>query len=135
MAGEGEGGAEEEGGGLEGPGGEGGDEAGGLEGVVVVGGVVVVVGVVVGLEGRKVGRDEAERVVLGTEVEEMVGVGLTLLHYATAGTALRYGTTAARGGAPPLPRRAVRAPHLSLSRPLRMEIYVLIGVGPNSYCW
>ena len=80
MAGEGERGAEEEGVGLDGPGREGGDEAGGLERVVLV--VLRV--------GGEVGCDEAERVVLGAEVEEVVRLGLTLLDDVAAGGALRY---------------------------------------------
>lgn len=80
MAGEGERGAEEEGVGLDGPGREGGDEAGGLERVVLV----------VFEMGREVGGDEAERVVLGAEVEEVVRLGLTLLDDVAAGGALRY---------------------------------------------
>ena len=80
VAGEGERGAEEEGVGLDGPGREGGDEAGGLERVVLV----------VFEVGREVGGDEAERVVLGAEVEEVVRLGLTLLDDVAAGGALRY---------------------------------------------
>lgn len=102
MAGEGEAGAEEERAGLEGPGGEGGDEACGLEWVLFV---------VVGLQGGKVGGDEAERVVLGADVEEVVGLGLPLLYNVPARRALRYGAAGAGGGAPPLRQGAVRALH------------------------
>lgn len=80
MAGEGERGAEEEGVGLDGPGREGGDEPGGLERVVLV----------VFEVGGEVGGDEAERVVLEAEVEEVVRLGLTLLYDVAAGGALRY---------------------------------------------
>ena len=72
MAGEGEAGAEEERAGLKRPGGESSDEAGGFEGVVVVGLVV---------EGWEVGGDEAERVVLSSEVEHVVRLGLALFHH------------------------------------------------------
>lgn len=81
MAGEGDGGAEEKRAGLEGPSGEGGDEACGLEGVIFV--VLVV--------DRKVRGHEAEWVVLGTEVEEVVMLGLTLFDHVVARDALSYG--------------------------------------------
>ena len=102
MAGEGKAGAEEERARLEGPGGEGGDEACGLEWVLFV---------VVGLEGGQVGGDKAERVVLSTEVEEVVGLGLPLFDNVPTRRALRYGPARAGGGAPPLRRGAVRALH------------------------
>lgn len=105
VAGEGEAGAEEERAGLEGPGGEGGDEAGGFEGVVVVGLVV---------EGWEVGGDQAQRVVLSSEVEHVVGLRLPLLHHAPTRIALRYRPPGVRRRAPTLARRAVRTPHLFL---------------------
>lgn len=108
VAGEGEGGAEEERVGLQGPGGEGGDEAGGQEGVFVVG----VVGLLGVGEGGEVGGDEAERVVLGTEVEEVVELRLALFHHTAARRALRYRTTGVGcRRAPCLAGGAVGAPH------------------------
>lgn len=103
VAGEGEAGAEEERAGLEGPRGEGGDEAGGFEGVVVVGLVV---------EGWEVGGDQAQRVVLSSEVEHVVGLRLPLLHHAPTRIALRYRPPGVRRRATTLARRAVRTPHL-----------------------
>lgn len=99
VAGEREAGAEEERAGLEGPGGEGGDEAGGLERIFFAVAVVVV-----GVEGGEVGGDEEERVVLGAEVEEVVGLRLPLFDHAAARCALRYGTAGAGGSAPSLRR-------------------------------
>lgn len=113
VAGEGERGAEEERVGLQGPGREGGDESGGLKRVVVVGGGVVGLGLVV--EGGEVGGDEAERVVLGAKVEEVVELGLALFHHTTTRRALRYRTTGVCcRRAPALPGQAVRAPHFSV---------------------
>lgn len=104
MAGEGEGGAEEEGTWLEGPSGEGGDEARGVEGVLVI-----------LMEESRVGGevrgDKAERVVLCSDMEEVVVLGLTLFHDSAAGGALRDGAAGGRGCAPALRRRAVGTLH------------------------
>lgn len=105
MAGEGEGGLEVEWAGLEGPGGEGGDEARGLERVLVV---LVECG-----EGE-IRCDQAQRVVLGAQVEHVVRMRLALFHHAPAGGALRYRPPRARRRATPLRRRAIRALHFSL---------------------
>lgn len=113
MAREGERGAEEERVGLQGPCREGGDESGGLERVFVGGGGVVGLGLVV--EGGEVGGDEAERVVLGAKVEEVVELGLALFHHTTTRRALCYRTTGVCcRRAPALPGQAVRAPHFSV---------------------
>lgn len=85
MAGERERRAEEERIGLERPGGEGGDEASGVEGIFVfVGGI----GVDILVDGGEIGGDETERVVLSSEVEEMVVLRLSLLHDTAARGAL-----------------------------------------------
>lgn len=64
---------------------------------------------------------EAERVVLGSKEEEVVGVGLTLLDHSAARAALAHPPTRGRRpSAPRLQARAVRAlhsPHLALSLP------------------
>ena len=69
MTGEGQRGVEEEGVGLDGLGREGGDELGGLKRVILV----------IFEVGGEVRGDEAEKVVLGAKVEEVVRLGLTLL--------------------------------------------------------
>lgn len=85
MAGERDGGLKVKRAGLQGPGGERGEEARGLKRVLLVAGVVK-------MESgeREIGGGEAQRVVLGAEVEDVVGMRLSLFHDAAARRALCY---------------------------------------------
>lgn len=60
---------------------------------------------------REVRGDEAERVVLCSDMEEVVVLVLTLFYHSAAGGALRDGAAGGRGCAPALRRRAVRTLH------------------------
>lgn len=96
--------------GFERPGREGGDETRWLEWIFFFFWFVFVFELVSGGgfggdgEGGEVGGDEAERGVDGSEVEEVVGLGVAFLYYAAAGGALGYGSSAGRGGATNLRR-------------------------------
>lgn len=86
MAGERDGGLKVKRAGFQGPGGERGEEARGFERVLLVAGVVLVVE----SREREIGGGEAQRVVLGAEVEDVVGMRLSLFHDPAARRALRY---------------------------------------------